>query len=161
MYFNVCDCAAFSAPPQVWFSDGSAAATRVQSGGAPVNGWAIGGILPASVPIGNGTPAFSSVVVINTVGTIASPAAFTYAGAGLSEYGANGAKTFDYGAFGVQANSGVTFDTAVLASGVVQSGMPAVVQGSGSTNNGNAAQDLWQLTPGTAGSLVRVTSRLQ
>jgi len=49
----------------------------------------------------------------------------------------------------------------VLASGVVQSGMPAVVQGSGSTNNGNAAQDLWQLTPGTAGSLVRVTSRLQ
>lgn len=118
----------------------------------------LGGIVSAPMPIGNtATPVYGAalVAVFSGTGTSASP----FAAATLVSADASDTQT-TLGTLPSPAGSQLT--SATLTPGLAQLGMPTLLLLNGySAAIGGPATDLFQLTPGSAGSLKRITTFLQ
>jgi len=154
VYFSVCDCAGFSAAPQVWFSTGAGAPVKIG------NGLVLSGVVPSPAVNANpSTPVYGSVILATGVTASTSPMTNVFSAATIAEYGPTGAVVASYGQLSAPS-SGNPMGLAEVSDGTIQSGMPALLIVGGTSQNGNSVQDLWQFLPGTAGSLARKTNNL-
>lgn len=119
----------------------------------------LGGVAAAPMPIGNSTtPSYGAaiVAVFDSSATAASP----YTKAAINSYDAANAAT-TLGTLPTPTTS--QFQGVTLSSGLAQAGQPTLLVLNGyflNNTTGGPGTDLFQVTPGSAGSLTRITTYL-
>lgn len=153
VYYNVINTSSATNPAQTYFYKFSGGTTAAVGG---ANGsLLLGGVLASPAAATPATPTYDSVI-------LAEPAAnASLSGAtiiGFNNSGFNGAVLGTLPTLKTDSYQGVT-----LSEGPLQAGVAALVEVSGTQNNGNndAATDLFVITPASGSSLKRVTSNLQ
>ena len=124
----------------------------------------LGGIVAATITTAKPeTPAYSAALVVQLVaqpGGGGGGTADMYPGATLQTYGASGSLSATLGTLPTLQKD--VYDTLVVNPGNLQLGMPALLTASGyNSESMYTGFDLFQITPGTADSLIRVTNTNQ
>jgi len=149
-------------PNQAYFVDTFAVTPTSLAIGSSSGSQVLGGVATNPTTTANpGNPAFGGAVVA----TFSASGSFSnfWTGANIGLYTTGSTASSNIGTLPAPLNQD-TFANAVLAPGLLQMGMPALLQISGTdTLDGSTlpATDLFQFTPGTASSLKRLTSNIQ
>lgn len=167
VYYTVYSGTASGSYLQAWFAAGT---TATALGGFSQ---VLGGVVASSVSSANAglyaNPLSSSSAVpppyagalIASMSTANSPPDI-YPSATISSYGGSGSATATLGTLPKLVTD--EYDAIAVSPGVLQSGVPALLRVSGfdtDSRGGFTGYDLIQITPGTAGSLIQVTTNLQ
>jgi len=156
-------------PLQAWFYDGNASSllgsfSQVLGGvtASPLAttnaGITASNITNLNVNVNPVAPTYASALVAIMPTTNTAPS--IYPAASIFSYDSNGARSANLGT--LYKPLADDYDTLAVAPGLLQAGVPALLEVSGySASTSYTGHDLYQITPGTAGSLIQVTKNLQ
>lgn len=117
----------------------------------------LGGVLSAALPTTGSTSSYAGAVLAFLAST--DPTSL-YPGAAISSYDGNGALIASHGSLPILSVN-ADYSSVLLSPGLLQAGMPTLLQVSGTTSAGNPAADLFEFAPGASSALVQTTNTIQ